>query len=782
MKRRSLPAPTACPRHAPRPTLPKPRLLTALALALSLSGCVLMQPKGYTEATTQLDQGDYESSTRSFEQLAAENPDNESVQTALSESRYKVAEAAFNQGESTAEHNLRKRIELYRKSTAVAGQSLAALKTLLARPYDGPSVADRAQKMMVAEYRSPRERQEIQNRQTADLHARATLALQKTSGRLEQVLADSQRLLEKNRSAPGSAYDEFVPLFPFAPHLAEVQAAKTEVEQITVAHLEKTGLEQVERKDYAGATQNFERLGKVEGGEQRGIAGGHAIVAHQAFMAKNYDAAYDAMVAVRKAYPESPFLRAYYEKTQGLVIGVHIKAIDKQIATGKTPGMIEAFDRLMRLIAVAEGNAALGATLEPRRATLRKKIAADYIRQALALRKQDEALYSGLILRHLRIARQLDPEQADAHEAVAAKALGATQRKAELKVLVAFGGGNDGRRAELANRLNTDLMSAIEQQGLPGVSTVDRAAGSPGDLVSADVVIQGSVDAVEFVEGGRDAPRRKSSKYVSGTRQVKNPRYDQAKEAYEEAEQTYQKLRVAADASKRECRRLDNVIARIACEAAISYFSSADRDSAYAAFKSTPEYVPENIISGYQYDEYTVRLNGQIRGQCKLVDNLTRSEAACTPINEKIKREGTIVRNAQARDTEGIRNRETDVPDIGREQEALFSSISAAVSADLVKRVAASRTERYCRLAENLDKRGSRQNAAEAYSLCLTIAGKDLGDRAAQFEARLNTHFGITPAQVQAFATVPAETVAKWPEAEEAEEKSIKVALGRLSR
>jgi hypothetical protein len=755
----------------------------ALLFALLLGGCASMQPNGYTEASAQLQQGDYDSAVRGFEQVAAANPDNESVLTSLAEARFKLADAAFNKAGQIPEQDLPSRRAQYRDAAAIAGRSLASLKALLSRPDDGPSVTERAQKLVDHNFQSLRERQEIQQRQTASLHAHIGQALQETEARLDKILADTKRLVEQNRAAPGSAYDGFVGLFPYAPYIAEVREAKAEIERSTIAQREQTGLEQIEKRDYAGAQQNFNRIGKIEGGAQRAAAGLSAIAAHKALLAKDYDSAFESMLAVRAANPESAFVKAYFEKTQAQLFSSHLEEIDRRIAAGKLGGLVDAFEKLNRLAAAGQGNAALLAPLDARRKELRRVMAAEYIRQALALKSQDETLYSSLILRDLRLARQLDPEQAAEHEALAAKASGVTARKGELKVLVAYSGG-DGLRAELADRLNRDTQAAIEKQTIPGVTLLDASSTvrNHKDLRTADLVVEGRIDSADFVETGRDTPRHKSSRYVSGKRRVSNPKYAEAQEAYRQAEENYQQMRAIRDAALRNCNSLDNAFARIACQAGISMVASSDRDSAYAAWKATPEEIDENVISDYQYDEYTVRLNGQIRGQCHLVDNLTRTETACAKISERVKREGTIIKNAKAEDTEGMRNSQTNVPDVRREQEALFGSVSAAVSADLVKRVAGYRTERFCKLGELLEKQGARQPATEAFSLCALAMDNQPNDRTAQIEAKLKAHFLVSAAQMKSFAAVPADEVAKWPDADDIDDNTVALAMGKLAR
>jgi hypothetical protein len=753
-----------------------------IIFSMLFTGCASV-PKSFTDGSALYQGGNFESAATSFEQAAKEAPNEESIPLPLSESQYKTAEIAFKKAVSSNKLDLRKIIEHDRKAMVHADKSIAALRAALAKPNEGPGFMDRMKKMTDSTYKSLRERQELQNKESVKLKANINENLTATQAELDSVLAETSRLLGINRQTPAGAYDEFVKYFPYAPYITEVSVAKLEIEQLTIKQLEKNGLAQIDSMDYAGANLTFTRIETILGGKKYAAAGMHAITGHQAYQAKDYEAAFEKLLAIRSIHPDSAFLTAYFEKTQQLLIETKLAEVDVLITAGKLAGMIEAFEKLSKLTKAAQEKATFIAAIDERKKVLRTKVAADYIRRAAELKQLDELQYSSLILQNLRLARQFDPEQVAALEADAAKAHGVTARKGEIKVLVSYN-GTTGTSLEWAKRLESDLFISLEKSGIPGLTLLDSLT-LPGDTAHTpgvvDLLIKGNMDAVEFSESGRDTPRRRSSKYISGTRQVSNPNYAVNERAYRDAEASYRSSYSAMENLKAQCRRLDGFLAKSICEAGVTYVSTSSRDSALAKWQGTPKYLDQNIISSYQYDFYTVKVNGLVRGKCTVSDTLSRTEAKCTEINEKVKLEGTITTNAQATDTEGIKNVEVDVPDLVNEQETAYSKILATASTELLQQVAEQRAERYCKLGDTLKKPSDMLKSMEAYNLCAFISGSEQNKRRAELEEKLNGYFMVTPEQAKAFGAKENVADASWPAPAEVSDSDLKVVMARLA-
>jgi len=756
-------------------------LLPLLTLGLLFTGCASV-PKSFTDGSAHYQGGNFESAATSFEQAAKEAPNEESIPLPLSEAQYKTAEIAFKKAGSSNKLDLRKIIEQDRKALTHADKSIAALRAPLAKANEGPGFMDRMKKMTDSTYKSLRERQELQNKESVKLKASIAENLTATQTELDSVLAETSRLLGVNRQAPASAYDEFVKYFPYAPYLTEVSEAKLEIEQLTIKQLEKNGLAQIDSLDYAAANLTFTRIETILGGKKYATAGMHAIAGHQAFQTKDYESAFEKLLAIHAIHPDSAYLTAYFEKTQQLLIETKLAEVDGLISTGKLVGMIEAFEKLSVLTKAAQEKANFIAAIDERKKILRTKVAADYIRRAAELKHLDELQYSSLILQNLRLARQFDPEQVTALEADAAKAHGVTTRKGEIKVLLSYN-GTAGTSLEWAKRLESDLFSSLEKSGIPGLTLLDNLA-LPGGTAHTpgvvDLLIKGTMDAVEFSESGRDTPRRRSSKYISGTRQVSNPNYSVNERAYRDAEASYRSSYSAMENLKAQCRRLDGFLAKSICEAGVTYVSTSGRDSALAKWQGTPKYLDENIISSYQYDFYTVKVNGLVRGKSTVADTLSRTETKGAEINEKIKLEGSITANAQATDTEGIKNIEVDVPDLGNAQEAAYSKILATASTELLQQVTEQRADRYCKLGDTLKKPSDMLKSMEAYSLCAFISGNDQNKRRAELEEKLNGYFMVTPEQAKEFGAKDITADASWPAPAEVSDNDLKVVMAKL--
>jgi hypothetical protein len=171
-------------------------------------------------------------------------------------------------------------------------------------------------------------------------------------------------------------------------------------------------------------------------------------------------------------------------------------------------------------------------------------------------------------------------------------------RKSEMKVYVAYEGAG-GLALEWAKRLESDLLSNLEKSGIPGISILDQNSlkgANPSDHSVVDLVIKGSMEAVEFTETGRDTPSRRSSRYVSGTRQVNNPEYSRAEQACRQAEATYNRLSALREKAQRECNNIGDAILRMVCDAGVSYVSENDKNTACAKWQATPMTRDQNVV------------------------------------------------------------------------------------------------------------------------------------------------------------------------------------------
>lgn len=765
----------------------KERFITFALLCLMLTGCSslsipsLSTPKSFTDGTALYQSGNYDEASRLFEETVRANPNDESFVLALAEAHYKAAEAAFRRAENAGAQDLRSIIEHCRNAAARAEKSIAALSASLSKPDMGPSLMDKMKKIRDEKHKPLREQQEVVSKDATDLKKMSSEKLQAAQADLDKVLRETARILSLNRASPASAYDEYVPFFIYAQYLQEVRDAKLEIEQITIRQLESNGLAQINALKHTEAEKTFARVGAIEGGSDIAKAGLLAIAVQKALAGKNYAVAFEKLIGIRSIHPASAFLKAHYEKTQLLLMNTRLAEVDALIAKGALPGFIAALEKLAEFLdptkGVAQGNAKFLATIEKRTGLLRSMVATDLIHRVAQLKKEGATLYPSLILRSLQLARQFDPEQVNKLEEDAVNALDMASRKSEMKVYVAYEGAG-GLALEWAKRLESDLLSNLEKSGIPGISILDQNSlkgAAPGDPGVVDLAIKGSMDAVEFTETGRDTPSRRSSRYVSGTRQVHNPEYPKAEQACRQAEATYNRLSALREKAQRECNNIGDAILRMVCDAGVSYVSENDKNTACAKWQATPMTRDQNVVSSYQYDQYAVKLNGLVRSKCAMVDNLNRSAEQCTAINEKIKREGKIIANTQSTDTEGVRDAEVDVPDLVKEQETAYKQIVETVSAELLKNVAAVRTGRYCKLAQS---QNNNLKAMEAYSMCAFVLDQNHSERGAELNAKLNKFFVISPDQAQVLGVQGKGENMAWPSSHaELEDKGTNVGM-----
>jgi hypothetical protein len=388
--------------------------------------------------------------------------------------------------------------------------------------------------------------------------------------------------------------------------------------------------------------------------------------------------------------------------------------------------------------------------------------AGEYIQRAKQLISEDEFLYSSLILRSLRLARQFDPEQVKDLENEVVKANGVTAKKKEMRVFVSYEGSTDLSN-EWAKRLTSDLYDMLDKSGIPGLTVLDRNSlkdANPRNIAATDLVIKGNFDNVDFTERGRDSPRSRSSKYISGTKTVTNPDYQPAWQSCREAEGRYNSMAQQMEQLSQQCNSLDGFLAQSACKVGLSVVSSYEKDAACGKARSTPQSLTKNIISNYQYEFYTISLSKSVQSNCTLADNLSNTEIHCAPIGENSKSEGTMIAKSQPSDTEGIRDGEDHVPNLADEKDSTYSKIFKAVSEEVKQKVIADIGERFCKLAKS---KKENLHAVEAASLCEFAVNDDQKNLRDESNAKLNAYFLISPEKAQIYGVQSKTEAASWP-------------------
>jgi hypothetical protein len=126
-------------------------LISFLTFFVLVAGCSSI-PKSSPEDALLDPLTRYTKAADALEQAAQLAPTDESISLPLAEAHFNAAESAFNQAEANTSFDPRTTINLYRTARDHAEKSMAALRSILSRPNEGPGMMDQLLRQIKSRY------------------------------------------------------------------------------------------------------------------------------------------------------------------------------------------------------------------------------------------------------------------------------------------------------------------------------------------------------------------------------------------------------------------------------------------------------------------------------------------------------------------------------------------------------------------------------------------------------------------------------------------------------
>lgn len=207
----------------------------------------------------------------------------------------------------------------------------------------------------------------------------------------------------------------------------------------------------------------------------------------------------------------------------------------------------------------------------------------------------------------------------------------------------------------LLAELSAYLSSAIQQSGLPHVQLLEV---SRGELPRP--VLEFTVQLLRVSVRDSAEPQPGASQYSAGFRQIPNPRWHEAKAAYDGAVESYEQVRARVEQNRRKKKYPKQ---EQQADAAALARAEAGLKEAKAALDAVPAFVEEEDVRPYEFTRRKLVRTAEIRLTYRWVNVLTGVQEVQQLLETKESAEGVEVTGVHAADKQGHRNESANLPD-----------------------------------------------------------------------------------------------------------------------
>jgi tetratricopeptide (TPR) repeat protein len=359
---------------------------------------------------------------------------------------------------------------------------------------------------------------------------------------------------ELNASHPGKAYDLFKPLARFKQYKRQFRDTEELILQELKGDNDNHAITELAAGRPAEARKHLDEALQLDSKDSRAKAVVLALGGNDQLGKKDYRAALATFRQSLALFPDFTYAQQRAAMARrGVVSGILAEQMSAYQRAKDAVAVVKTLNAHNEALTLADQGDPERAELDKRVNDLRIRLTSNYLNVAVKAAGQGPQ-YAATVLSALRAAHLLNPDSTMPYEQLAARALKAVQDRTRLNVALHFQ-GTDREADQLAAFLHESAVAAIDKSGLSGISVVTREhlrdlvldeeslsqgysskQGKGIDLATADVILLGSVVRNRVTETGRTHPNRKGSKYISGSRDVRNPAYGQAQAALHDAE------------------------------------------------------------------------------------------------------------------------------------------------------------------------------------------------------------------------------------------------------
>lgn len=736
-------------------------LLTLLLLSFLVTGCKLLLPKQYDEAESHFTSKQYDRAINAYLSADKESPDNVHIKQGLIKAYSYKAVSLYEEAQSRPAEDIDNKIDLYKKArTANDNAKRVISKIIILEPLK-PEI--KAPNSRPGQLLLPPNDDEMEYtaqiklyQKTLSKHkartAEALMEEEENQAKVIEGLKNSVALMKKKPDGPIKAYEAYKPYDKYAKYMKKAAKTKKAIERTAINFYEARGLHFVSKNAFTSAKRDFKAAEDINKASHQAAAGLLAISAKNHINNKKYEDAYASLEEINKQHPKSKFYKKHMGNVRTQVVNRGLTKAKKLTLTASIQDKAKAFDIYHLLQPIAAPSKPLTTKVNIAIGQLQDQVARNLTERAIVLNAKNSFAYSSNIAALLTSAHGFSDKAAIPFKQMAHRANEITNKKMAMPVLFATNGRDANKRADFRDWMNEEIYSSIPKLGIQNVSAADAFdLPNQGKTISRKNAYNDSVmpfDHTEvlfimdlkkhhFQEQGRDRPKRKSSKYVSKRYMVHNREWDRAKENLERAEESYEDAKYAAEELYRTCKReaerllqqagpLGGMIAGAGCRMGTDALSRelSGLNDARDTFRSTPKKIEKKEISRYRYEEYTVSVKGELIADLYAYDRRNKKTIKLEPIKLAMNKSGKILKNVKSEDVNGLKNGETNVPDIDNEIQKKEQSVFKHVRSQMAMFLEQHNWKRFCYQGEALSKKRLDHAAADAFAQCVEMAPK----------------------------------------------------------
>lgn len=731
-----------------------------LALFLLFIASCSSLPQSYDKGQEHAEKNNYKDAIVSLEGANSELPNNYEIEKSLSVVKEQYVSVLMESEKKTNRFDINRRIKLFNTINKELSDSLMLGKNVLSEmKKEGPSMYETMRKGMSSSYKTESELYYEKMEENKAILKNIKLNLKKLNNKRLGILSESEKIEKKSYKKPLEALKEFEKYSKYGKYWSDIDLKEKNIRNNAVTYHYNKGVKSIKRKKYDDAVKSFQSGLDISPDNLMSQSGNQSIISEQEYNKKKYRKSFAYAIESLNMYKTN-----FNEKRKNMIKKVlyksEINKIKKMIKSKNLGININAFKVYDYLKdKYAEGNENVIVAMTKKEFELRQIIAKRLARKAAKYRKINKYKYSSLILYYYQLSNLFDPSIALKYEKKAAFAKSVNKEKNKYNVLIYDRRTKNADSIDLLMSITEQLSKKLKDESIVGFNILTKddikrinlkqgnvLKSKPLRVNMAEVVIYNIVDKIDLKEKGRDIPRFKSSKYISGKRWVHNPAYDRAYKNWQNSERTYRMLRAQRQRALGACNESGNTYLRAICRGAVRSVSAYGKNSARSKLNSTPKQIAKNIISRYRYTYYQVNVAGSLKTRSIIFDKRNKKKLNAEEFNLSVNKSGHINENVEMSDQNKIKNGYFNVPDLGMEKEELKKQVVKDMVARLSVIVKKHYYNRFCIAGEKAFKAKKYSKSVEYYSLCKNLSEKiDPNIDMSLAESKINDFVKISP-------------------------------------
>ncbi len=754
------------------------KLFLISALIMSLSACkTSSSTSSVNQAESFFNSQQYDKSISAYKKAINTSPDNANIKMGLIKALSTSAVSLYEEVETRPIEDLDSRVQLLEKANSQREEALSVLTKVeqlkpvnpqINAPYARPT-----QLLLPYDNSMDYSAQVKLYKETLAKHEQlSSKKLKEEMSNRDSIFSEINAVVAKTNQSPDGpivAYNAFKPYNKYVQYVDKAKADQKNLISNAINYYEAKGLKALSNNQFEIASAHFKNAEKVKPNSNQAKAGLLAVGVKKQINANDQLAAYSGLNTLYQVLPTSTFYSKHMPTVRNQIVNGYLTEASKLAKTDSIQDKAKAFDLYFKAKPIAKPSPPLIGKVTDAISALQDRIGIELTARAVVLNKQDPYAYPAVVSALLSNAYSFSESAPMAYKQTARKANAIVPNQQGLSILLSTDGKIAQEKASFSNWLKEQFSKQLESENVSQLTVIDPQdlqtqvaelstsnvfSETPIPFESAELIFLLDLTKHDIQESGRDRATYKQSQFVSGQKMVDNPEYKKAEIAKDEAKTNLIKVEALEKQAFDQCKALNAQGYAIDCS-----YGSLDLDAAKntvtsteQAFLKTSKQIEEKTTSDYKYEEYTIRVKGEIKAELSAYDRRSKNTFNLKPITLTVDKNGQLRNGVKENDVTGIKNGEDGLPRVGEETYELEKQLLDHVVNEVTEFRKAHDWQRFCLQAEALNKSGRTHAAANASIQCVAKASKDNNSEyIATANESIQKYMGFTNNQVKKY-------------------------------